>query len=229
MPINVRPPGSSGPMYNPERDIAYIAPTLLRAAITSLDPDRILPSLRAYMDEHGVTDQDLSATIAAVAGAQSLFVGTLDVKTPLDALEASGFTAQSPAAQGVVLAAFGRVLLGAWFKAVREVTHVEDAPECQEDISRYYFAALGAAARLRDEEPPPFPDDPRLQPAVLSEQLRLLRSYHSEMLQRLKTERKRHASLSAELIECRTQLHSLWTYRLRQAIKRLWAKLRGKA
>lgn len=228
MPVNMRPPGAAGPMYAPERDLAYIAPTLLRAAIVSLDPPNILPSLRAYMDQHGVTDADLAKAINAIAEAQTLFVGTLDVRSPYDALQAAGFLDLSGAIQGVVLAAFGRVLLGAWFQAVRDTTHIEDAPANQEDISRYYYAALSAAANLRQEAVPAAPEDPRLAAAVLAEQLRHLRNYHSEVLHKLKAERARNGSLAKERNECLAELLSLKRrplYRLGSAIKRGWLKL----
>ena len=35
--IGYRPKGDSGPLYNPERDYAYITPTLMRQAIEKLD------------------------------------------------------------------------------------------------------------------------------------------------------------------------------------------------
>lgn len=216
-------------MYAPERDLAYVAPTLLRAAIDSLDPQRITPSLRSYMIRHEITDEQLADAIQKIAEAQALFVGTLDVTTPHEALEAVGFLDVHNDVQGVVLAAFGRVLLAAWFKSVRETTHIQDAPTSQEDISRYYFAAMHTAANLRGEAFDVSQYAPQVEAAVLAEQLRHLRNYHSELLQKLKTERKRHQSLSQDYNACLMELASLKArplYRLMTAIRRGWARLR---
>ena len=230
MPLNMRPPGAEGPMYAPERDIAYIAPTLLRAAINSLEPSRMPAPLRAFLADQGVTDAQLAAAIEKIAEAQSLFVGTIDVRSPYDALNAVGFLDTPQAAQAIIFAAFGKALIGAWFQGVRDVTHLQDAPLTQPDIVRFYLAASAVSAELRGDEADTSAQDPRIEPAVLQEQLRNLRNYHAEVLRKLHKKEEHYAQLSQEFERCRNEFQVFrdqsWSRQAGLAIRAVLSKIK---
>jgi hypothetical protein len=126
----VRPKGSTGPMYHPERDLAYITPTLMAQAMSTLVIEKMRPELQEFAADHNVTQEDLNRAVVAFAEAQQLYVS---LANPIDsahqALEAKMFFHETLATRLLITAAIGEAITGAWFVSVRDVTRVDqDSP-----------------------------------------------------------------------------------------------------
>jgi hypothetical protein len=139
MTINFRRQGENGPMYNPERDYAYITPSLLVTAINNLETQD-LPA--------GCTKEDVVGITSALAQAQRNFVnGAEPVASLRAALEKHGFYAFPETLQQALFAAIGEVICGAWFTAVREVSVVGEDSPASNDMARFSAAVREFAAR----------------------------------------------------------------------------------
>ena len=86
MNIGFRPKGESGPLYHPDRDYAYITPTLMRIAVERLDGKDLSDEAKAWKEEHKITEEEIAAVVEAIARAQRDFVNGGD---PVDTLEQS--------------------------------------------------------------------------------------------------------------------------------------------
>ena len=137
MSIGYRRQGDNGPLYHPERDYAYITPTLMRQAIENLEAP---PSeeMKRWRDEHKITDEEIVTAAAALAEAQRHFVSCADPVTSLEqALNRERWQQLRYAVQQYLLAAVGEVVLGAWFNAVREVTMKGEESPAQNEMCRF--------------------------------------------------------------------------------------------
>lgn len=137
--IGYRPKGESAPLYSPERDYAYITPTLMRTAIENLETDDA--EIVAWREQHGITVEVIAALAKALAEAQRDFVNAAD---PVDsfeqALERRSFFDLPIAARQFLFSSIGYVFCAAWFRAVREVSIVgEDSPAAV-DMARFTAA-----------------------------------------------------------------------------------------
>jgi len=104
MTINFRRQGENGPMYNPERDYAYITPSLLCTAINNFDAQEPPP---------GCTKEDVVGITSALAKAQRNFVNAAAPVASLhDALQKHGFYDFPVALQQALFAAIGEVICG---------------------------------------------------------------------------------------------------------------------
>jgi hypothetical protein len=125
MSIGYRPKGESGPIYHPDRDYAYITPTLMRAAIERLDKPSDEGS--AWKQEHSITDDELASVATALARAQRDFINAADPVTSLEhALNRRDFLEIRYPVRQFLFATIGEVFCAAWFQAVREVTKVNE-------------------------------------------------------------------------------------------------------
>lgn len=126
----VRPKGSSGPMYHPERDLAYITPTLMAQAMSTLVIANMRPELQKFAEEHNVTQEDLNWAVVQFAEAQQHYVSLVNpVESAHEALSNKQFFNASLATRLLLTAAIGEAVTGAWFVAVRDVTRVDqDSP-----------------------------------------------------------------------------------------------------
>lgn len=145
-------PQQGGPKYAPHRDLAYITPTLLRAAVMSLDPVNLSDADRSYMARNSVSEGELGECVERLVDAQSQFVSSFDARHVDDVLRHAGFDNCSHAVRTLMFAAFGRALIGAWFQAVRDVTYIGQVPAEQDNMSRFYAVALRIAGNLQDRE-----------------------------------------------------------------------------
>lgn len=239
MTSQYRPAGSTGPMYSPERDLAYLGPTVLLAGIESLDQTRLSKEMESFLlNDLGLTHGEIAAAISAYAESQRYFIGVPDVITTSQALQAGGFTRLPLTAQQVVLAAIGGAVTGAWFKAVRDTTKVGELPHSMDEMFRFYQAAKQVAGDWDGTERPAI-----LPPSVIElEKAKLawaeLRNRHSEVLSTLGELRTIYAStqnnldekirelvrVRAELMQAQEKLNekpSWWTH-LRRAWSALW-------
>lgn len=135
--IGYRQKGDNGPMYNPERDYAYITPTLMRIAIESLEANEST-SKAQWREQQNITTEEINAALTALACAQRDFVNAADpVKSFDQALSRYDFFGFRYAVQQYIFATIGEIFCAAWFKAVREVSLVGEESPAHADMSRF--------------------------------------------------------------------------------------------
>ena len=147
MSIGYKHRGSDGPLYHPERDFAYITPTFMRQAIENMSSPPDL-DVEAWLHENNITDAEIVSAAEALADAQRDFVNSADpVKSLQQALHRRDYFSLRLPVRLLLEAMVGQVMLGAWFKAVREVTAVGAESPAQNDICRFKSAVCEFAAR----------------------------------------------------------------------------------
>lgn len=130
MSIGYRPKGSDGPIYNPERDYAYITPTLMRSAIERLDANDIPDDIKTWKQDNEISEAEIVAVSEALARAQRDFVNAADpVESFEQALRRRDFYDVRYPVRQFLFASIGEVFCAAWFVAVREVSKIgADSP-----------------------------------------------------------------------------------------------------
>lgn len=130
--IGYKKKDGAGPLYNPERDYAYITPTLMRIAIEKLDSDIKNPAIG------DITADEVIRIAECLADAQRDFVNAADPVASFElALRRHGFFDFRPCVQQLLFASIGEVFCAAWFKAVREVSLVGEDSPASEDMARF--------------------------------------------------------------------------------------------
>lgn len=155
MSIGYRPQGSSGPLYHPERDFAYITPTLMRQAIDnmSVPPN---PEIEEWKKQNNITEAEIVAAAEALANAQRDFVSTADPVASLhQALHRRDFFALPISVRLLLQAMIGEVMVGAWFKAVREVSIKGEESPVQNEMCRFSAAVREFATANGAPKPNP--------------------------------------------------------------------------
>jgi hypothetical protein len=138
--IGYRRKGDNTPHYHPERDYAYITPTLMRAAIEQLDA-KDPPERARWRLDHGVTQMEIVKLAETLAKAQSDFVNSADpVKSFNAALERHGFFNFNYDVRQYLFSTLGEVFCAAWFTAVREVSVVNEESPAAIDMARFTAA-----------------------------------------------------------------------------------------
>lgn len=127
MAIGYRPKGESGPAYHPDRDYAYVTPTLMAAAIASLESKDLPPDAQEWKTQNTITEEEIAAAATALARAQRDFVNAADPVSSLEqALNRRDFTDVRYPVRQFLFAAIGQTFCAAWFTAVREVSRVNE-------------------------------------------------------------------------------------------------------
>lgn len=109
--IGYKPRGADGPMYNPERDYAYITPTLMRFAIEKMSVPES-EELKRWKTEHEIDEAEIARTAAALARAQRDFVNANDpVPTLEHALGRHEFYNERYCVRQFLLASIGEVFV----------------------------------------------------------------------------------------------------------------------
>lgn len=189
--IGYKPRGADGPMYNPERDYAYITPTLMRFAIEKMSVPES-EELKRWKTEHDIDEAEIARTAAALARAQRDFVNANDpVPTLEHALGRHEFYNERYCVRQFLLASIGEVFCAAWFKAVREVSLVGEESPAQADMARF-VATVREFAGLNDI--PAY--NPQIRAELLQFQNDVLQTRVNELGQQLQ-------KLSAELAAAR--------------------------
>lgn len=146
MTIGYKKKDSNGPLYHPERDFAYITPTLMKQAIENLDAPST--EFHQWKENNEISEAEIIAVAEALADAQRDFVNGAD---PVDSLEKAlarrGWFELRLTVRLYLLATIGEVMLGAWFKAVREVTEVNEESPAQNEMCRFSGAVREFVAR----------------------------------------------------------------------------------
>jgi hypothetical protein len=127
MTIGYRPKGEAGPAYHPDRDYAYITPTLMRAAVERLDDAVLSEEARDWKKANNITDEEINAVVDALARAQRDFVNAADSVSSIEqALARRDFYDVRYPVRQFLFATIGEVFCAAWFTAVREVSCVNE-------------------------------------------------------------------------------------------------------
>lgn len=135
--IGYRRKGETGPMYNPERDYAYITPTLMRIAIEHLEANEPKEKVD-WRNKETISTEEINTAVAALAAAQRDFVNAADpVKNFEHALTRHDFYNCRYPVRQFVFAAIGETFCAAWFAAVREVSLVGEESPAQTDMARF--------------------------------------------------------------------------------------------
>lgn len=138
--IGYRLKGDSGPMYNPERDYAYITPTLMRQAVEKLDANDDVDRAR-WRAEQSISDVEIASIAEALAIAQRDFVNGADPAASFDAaLNRHNFFNFRYCVRQYLWATVGEIFCAAWFTAVREVSIVGQESPAQTDMARFVAA-----------------------------------------------------------------------------------------
>jgi len=146
MSIGFKPKDSKGPHYHPERDFAYITPTLMKQAIENMSAPRN-PEYEDWKKSHSITDAEIVLAAEALADAQTDFVNAEDPVTSLQqALQRRKFFDLPLHVRMYMMAMIGEVMVGAWFTAVREVTQVGEESPAQNEMCRFSAAVREFAA-----------------------------------------------------------------------------------
>lgn len=155
MSIGYRPQGSAGPLYHPERDFAYITPTLMRQAIDNMsEPPN--PEIEEWKKANNIGEAEIIAAAEALADAQRDFVSTADPVTSLhQALHRHDYFALPVAVRLLLQAMVGEVMIGAWFRAVREVSIKGEESPVQNEMCRFSAAVREFAAANGAPKPNP--------------------------------------------------------------------------
>lgn len=147
MTIGYKNRGDNGPLYHPERDYAYITPTLMKQAIENLEAP-LAADAKKWKDDNDITEAEVVAAAEALADAQRDFVNAADPVTSLEqALNRRGWMTLRYPVRQYVLATIGEVILGAWFKAVREVSQVGEHSPAENEMCRFSSAVREFVAR----------------------------------------------------------------------------------
>ena len=146
--IGYRQKGDNGPMYNPERDYAYITPTLMTRAIENMDIGALSAEVLDWYAKNNITDDDVNKIAEALAAAQRDFVNAADPVSSFEqALSRRNFVEFSYALRQVLFASIGEVCCAAWFLAVREVSVVGEESPAQANMARFTATVKEFAAR----------------------------------------------------------------------------------
>jgi hypothetical protein len=146
--IGYRQKGDSGPMYNPERDYAYITPTLMARAVENMDIGALSAEALDWYAKNNITDDDVNKITEALALAQRDFVNAADPVSSFEqALARRNFVEFSYPLRQVLFAAVGEVCCAAWFLAVREVSVVGEESPAQSNMARFVSTVKEFAAR----------------------------------------------------------------------------------
>ena len=146
--IGYRQKGDSGPLYNPERDYAYIAPTLMVRAIENLDPSAHSPEDKLWCEQHNISQDEIVLAAEALAAAQRDFVNAADpVHSFEQALNRRNFFNLRYPVRQRLFASIGEVFCAAWFKGVREVSTVGEESPSANSMARFASAVVEFAKR----------------------------------------------------------------------------------
>lgn len=141
MSIGYRPKGGDGPLYHPDRDYAYITPTLMRTAIERLDAQDLPEELKQWKQEHKITEAEIVAAAEALARAQRDFVNAADPVASFEQalLRRDFYDLRLPVRQ-FLFATLGEVFCAAWFVAVRDVSKVGTGSAAESEMTEFAVA-----------------------------------------------------------------------------------------
>lgn len=146
MTVGFKPKDGNGVYYHPERDFAYITPTFMKQAIENMSaPEQ--PEYLEWKKQNNITEAEINAAAVALADAQHDFIDEADPVSSLQqALQRRQFFNLRTEVRLYIMAMIGEVMVGAWFKGVREVTQVSEESPVQNEMCRFSAAVREFAA-----------------------------------------------------------------------------------
>lgn len=137
--IGYRQKGQDGALYNPERDFAYITPTLMARAVSNMEcayDDS--PEVKNWCVAAGIDKAAMAKVAEALALAQRDFVNAADPVSSFEhALRRRNFFDFPYELRQYLFAAIGETLSAAWFVAVREVSNIGEESPAQNNMARF--------------------------------------------------------------------------------------------
>lgn len=211
--IGYRRKGDNGPMYNPERDYAYITPTLMRIAIEYLEVNEPKEKVD-WRNAQQISSEEINTAVVALANAQRDFVNAADpVKSFEQALTRHDFYNCRYPVRQFVFAVIGEVFCAAWFSAVREVSLVGEESPAQADMARFCAAVREFVNREKGTTH---------DASFMVEHMRMYQDVLQAQIQKLLAELK---TRNAELLKCNEELRQQKT--MTESRKSFVARLLG--
>lgn len=170
----IRPKGGDGPVYSPNRDLAYIYAPAMREALYALDEVNWQGDIKSLIEQLGVTEEDIGRTVEALTKAHTMFVNDPTVHSAVDALTVAGYYDCPAAARYLIHGRIGEVLLGGFFIALRDTSELGKESAQQREIADIVAAGKEVAARSSGEVGTP---------GEMSELRQQLNAVHSELEQ----------------------------------------------
>lgn len=126
MPMQIRPKGpmtaDESAFYNPQRDLAYIAPNLFAGACEVLvNKDHITPWQTEYMAKHNISTDDIVMAIKVFRAYFNECADPANKKIP-EAADKSGLTALSEEIKYLIWARVGQTMTGLLFPFIRTMS-----------------------------------------------------------------------------------------------------------
>ena len=120
------------PYYCPERDLAYIGPSLVHRSLEFLEnTPESFRALKEFIDAEGLTEEDIVEGVKAYA---KMCARVIDEKDPAAAIVDTGFDQVPGKIQLILLACLGFISLGAIWSAVKDVNAPEADPPSEMSI-----------------------------------------------------------------------------------------------
>lgn len=186
MSIGYRPKGSDGPLYNPDRDYAYITPTLMRSAIEKLDAGDISDELKLWKQENGITETEIVTLADALSRAQRDFVNAADpVESFEQALRRRDFYDVRLPVRQFLFATIGEMFCAAWFIAVREVSKIGSSSPAEKEMADFTAVVHKFATTADQHKPSADLATLQLRNDVLQAQVNMLVQEHKRLKQEL--------------------------------------------
>lgn len=136
--------------YSPQRDLSVIGPHLIKAAMHAMDPEFWEPWLKQFLDEQGISYQDIldSNAPSLLAKAMNEIVR---LKDPPTAMKEVGFDELPAVYQMLFYSRLGQILLSAIWAGVKDISRPEDAPpaalqDLLDDVRNGFFGTSDANA-----------------------------------------------------------------------------------
>ena len=130
--------------YNPARDLGYVAGDLITSAFKLITDPKFVDFVQVFKVKLGVTDEQLSAAIERFAA--MLAMGRVEFdKSFYRICQENGWEDVDPAARMAIQAAFGQVIFGATFYAIRDMTpgdHSISSAAYLGNVAHYYAKIL---------------------------------------------------------------------------------------
>lgn len=176
--MQLRPKDSNGPMYSPQRDLAYIYAPAVTEALQALDEANWTPEMRDLLAQMGVTEEMIGLAAKDLSQAHQLLINVDGIDSAHDALTQAGWYNHPASVRSVIYARMGEVIMGGFLIAIRDISRYGE-----ESAQTRQIADLVAAGRMVLER--------SLQPSVPRDEDKQL---------------KQILSLQAELATCRIAL-----------------------
>lgn len=122
MTLQMKPKEFDGPMYSPNRDLAYVYMPFFREVVRYLDFENMSPKLKEFCEKNDVTAEKLNIALKVVTDAHHNYIvraPEADLKT---CLEEAGFNDVDYYAELVLFYTMGVSVNGGFFFALRDAT-----------------------------------------------------------------------------------------------------------